>query len=43
MKPGLVSALAWGVLVAALLFFAVNYFSNNNLELGQSAPMSTQR
>jgi hypothetical protein len=42
MKPELMTALAWGVLAAALLFFAVNYFSNNNLELSQRAPMSTQ-
>ena len=32
MRPELVKTLAWGVLIAALLYFAVSYFSTNNLE-----------
>jgi hypothetical protein len=43
MKPELARALAWGVLAAALLFFAVNYFSNNNFESGQRSTETTQR
>lgn len=44
MRPELVRTLAWGVLVAALLYFAVSYFSTNNLELSQRAPpVSTQQ
>lgn len=35
MNPKLVAVLAWSVLAAALLYFAMSYFSNNNLELGQ--------
>ena len=35
MNPKLVAVLAWGVLAAALLYFAMSYFSNNNLELGE--------
>ena len=43
MRPELVRALAWGVLVVALLYFAVSYFSTNNLELSQGAPLATQQ
>jgi hypothetical protein len=43
MKPELARALAWGVLAAALLFFAVNYFSSNNFESGQQPTETTQR
>jgi hypothetical protein len=42
-RTQLVRALTWGVLVAALLYFAVSYFSTNNLELSQGATVSTQR
>jgi hypothetical protein len=42
MRPELAKALAWGVLAAALLFFAMNYFSNNNLESGQRPAETTQ-
>ncbi|MFO1085142.1 MAG: hypothetical protein U1E21_11295 [Reyranellaceae bacterium] len=42
MRPELVKTLAWGVLIAALLYFAVSYFSTNNLELSQGAPVSSQ-
>ncbi|MGE4081082.1 MAG: hypothetical protein AB7F22_36675 [Reyranella sp.] len=43
MKLKFASALAWGVLVAALVFFALHLFSSNNLELGQAAAATTQR
>ncbi len=43
MGPGLSKALAWGVLVAALLFFAVNHFTSNNLESGKRPGETTQR
>jgi hypothetical protein len=43
MKSGIATMLAWGVLAAALLFFTLNLFSNNNLEFGQGAAVSTQR
>lgn len=43
MKPELARALAWGVLAAALLFFAVNYFSSNNFESGERPTETTRR
>lgn len=43
MRPELAKAVAWGVLAAALLFFAVNYFSNNNLESGERQTETTRR
>jgi hypothetical protein len=43
MKSGVAAMLAWGVLAAALLFFTLQLFSNNNLEIGGGAAMSTQR
>jgi hypothetical protein len=45
MKPGFAATVAWSVLAAALLFFAMNFFSSNNLETGQgeAAGESTQQ
>lgn len=45
MKPGFAAAVAWSVLAAALLFFAMHLFSDNNLETGQDedAGVSTQQ
>jgi hypothetical protein len=42
MKLTIVSTLAWVVLVIALLYFALNLFSNNNLELSHAAAATTQ-
>ncbi len=36
MNLKLATALAWAVLVAALLFFALHLRSSNNLEVGQA-------
>jgi len=36
MNLKLATALAWLALCAAVLFFALHLFSNNNLELGQA-------
>lgn len=38
-----VQMLAWCVLAAALLYFTMNYFSSNNLEVGNGTETSTQR
>lgn len=35
--------LAWGVLAAALLYFTMNYFSSNNLEVDSGTVTSMQR
>lgn len=43
MMRGFAAVVAWGVLAAALLFFAMHYFSSNNLETGQRAGESTQQ
>jgi hypothetical protein len=43
MKLRLATILAWGVLVAALLFFTLNLFSSNNLESRPDASVSAQR
>ncbi len=43
MKPEFAKTLAWGVLAAALLFFAVNHFSSNNFESGQRPAETTRR
>ncbi|MFO1161328.1 MAG: hypothetical protein U1E60_21000 [Reyranellaceae bacterium] len=42
MKLTVVSTLAWAVLVIALVYFALNLFSNNNLELSRAAGATTQ-
>jgi len=42
MKLGFATVLAWAVLAAAVLFFAVHYFNDNNLELDNGADVSTQ-
>jgi hypothetical protein len=42
MKLGFATALAWGVLAAALLFFTMHLFSNNNLEFRHETDVSTQ-
>jgi hypothetical protein len=42
MKLGFATALAWGVFAAALLFFTLQLFSNNNLEFGRGVGVSTQ-
>jgi hypothetical protein len=41
-KWGFATALAWGVLAAALLFFTLHLLSNNNLEFGHETGVSTQ-
>jgi hypothetical protein len=41
-KWGFATALAWGVLAAALLFFTLHLLSNNNLEFGRETSVSTQ-
>jgi hypothetical protein len=41
-KLRIATALAWGVLAAALLFFTLHLFSNNNLEFGHEGAVSTQ-
>ena len=43
MTRGFVAVVAWGVLAAALLFFAMHYFSSNNLETSQRVGESTQQ
>lgn len=43
MKRGFAAALAWSMLAGALLFFTMYLFSNNNLETGQAAGVSTQQ
>ena len=43
MKRGSAAAMAWSVLAAALLFFAMHLFSDNNLETGQGAGVSTRQ
>lgn len=43
MKRGFAAAVAWSVLAAALLFFAMNHFSSNDLETGQGVGESTQQ
>lgn len=43
MTSGFATALAWVVLAAALLFFALNFFSDNNLETGRGMGLSTQQ
>ena len=37
------TVLAWGVLAAALVFFTLYLFSNNNLEVSQGTGISAQR
>jgi hypothetical protein len=39
-KLRIATALAWGVLAAALLFFTLNLFSNNNFAFGHEAGVS---
>jgi hypothetical protein len=39
---GFATALAWGVLAAALLFFTLHLLSNNNLEFGHESAVSAQ-
>jgi hypothetical protein len=39
---GIGTALAWGVLAAALLFFTLNLLSSNNLESGHDGAVSAQ-
>ena len=41
-KLRIATALAWGVLAAALLFFTLHLFSNNNFAFGHEAGASTQ-
>jgi len=41
-KLRIATALAWGVLAAALLFFSLHLFSNNNFAFGHEAGVSTQ-
>ena len=41
-KLRIATALAWGVLAAALLFFTLHLFSNNNFAFGHEASVSTQ-
>jgi hypothetical protein len=41
-KLRIATALAWGVLAAALLFFTLHLFSNNNFAFGHEAGVSTQ-
>lgn len=43
MKGGSAAAMAWSVLAAALLLFAMHLFSDNNLETGQGAGVSTRQ
>jgi hypothetical protein len=43
MRSGFATMLAWGVLAAALLFFTLHLFSNNNLEFGRGAGVTTQQ
>lgn len=40
---GFAAAMAWSVLAAALMFFAMHLFSNNNLETGQGAGVSPRQ
>lgn len=42
-KLGFATWLAWGVLAAALLFFTLHLFSNNNFEIDQGTDVSMQR
>jgi len=42
-KSGFATWLVWGVLAAALLFLGLHLFSDNNLEVGRSAGVSTQQ
>jgi hypothetical protein len=42
-KSGFAMWLAWGVLAAALLFLGLHLFSDNNLEVGRGAGVSTQQ
>jgi hypothetical protein len=42
MKLGFATALAWGVLAAALLFFTLHLFSSNNLEFSHETGVSMQ-
>jgi len=42
-KRGFAAAMAWSVLAAALLLFAIHIFSDNNLETGQGAGVSTRQ
>jgi hypothetical protein len=39
-KLRIATALAWGVLAAALLFFTLHLFSNNNFAFGHEAGVS---
>jgi hypothetical protein len=41
-KLRIATALAWGVLAAALLFFTLHLFSNNSFAFGHEAGVSTQ-
>ena len=43
MNLRLATVLAWGVLAAALIFFTLYLFSNNNLEVSQATDISAQR
>jgi len=42
MNTGIATALAWGVLATALVFFTLHLFSNNNLEYNRGVGVSMQ-
>jgi hypothetical protein len=43
MKSAAATWLAWGALAVALLFLGLHFFSDNNLEVGRGAGVSTQQ